>query len=98
MVALVLALTVGPAVEILPVAVGFPFWLLPGATAAVLFLRYDFLSALLAGVVSLTVVASLPLLFAQDSTLQAQGWIAMGIVVAPLALSIRTVGSGGRDP
>ncbi len=98
MVALVLALTMGPAVEILPIAVGFPFWLLPGATAAVLFLRYDFLSALLAGVVSFTAVTALPLLFAQDSTLQAQGWIAMGIVLAPMALSIRTVGSGGRDP
>jgi len=98
MVALVLALTMGPAVEILPIAVGFPFWLLPGATAAVLFLRYDFLSAVLAGVVSYAVVASLPLLFAQDSTLQAQGWIAMGIVVAPLALCIRAVGSQRWDP
>ena len=97
-VAVLLGITMGPPLETMPIALAFPLWILSGAVAVLLFMRYDFLCAVVASIVSIVAVAALPWLFAQDSTLQAQGWFAIALAVAPLVASVRFVGaSSGND-
>ena len=91
---LLLGLVVGPCIELLPLGTGFGLWVLAAVVPTVLYLRYGLLAALVAMIVSRTVPASLPLLLAQDSTIQAQGWIAIAVVSLPLVLSVASIGRG----
>lgn len=63
------------------------------AALAVLFLRYDFLTTLLAGVGSSMLLSSLPLLLADNPSLIFQGALPLVIVALPLLLSARYLGS-----
>jgi hypothetical protein len=64
------------------------------AVPIALFLAADLLSALLGGFVAATLFTVYPLLIAEDSTLQAHGWIAVGLLAVPLVASLRFLGSG----
>ncbi|NJL29751.1 MAG: PP2C family protein-serine/threonine phosphatase [Thermoanaerobaculia bacterium] len=60
---------------------------------AVLFLRYDFLTTLLAGMGSSMLLSSLPFLMAGSPALIFQGALPLAIVALPLVLSARYLGS-----
>ena len=96
-VAVLLATLLGSPLAVMPTALGFPLWALSGAVWVTLFLRYDLLTAVVAAVISTVSVASLPFLFAQDSTLQAQGWFALAMACAPLVASARYVGASSGN-
>lgn len=68
--------------------------LLNAGAVIVLFLATDLLTVLLAGFVSQALLAGYPLLAAADPELQAQGWLALAVAVAPLLASVRHLGSG----
>jgi Stage II sporulation protein E (SpoIIE) len=88
------------AVILTPPALVLPFgWLfvlsvLFIAVPILLFLLSDLLTALLAGLVSQVFFSVWPLLIADDSTLQVHGWIALGLLAAPLLPSFRFLGTG----
>lgn len=88
------------AVVLLPPELYLPFgWtfvagIVFAAFPVVLFLVADLLSAVLAGLVAQVVFLAYPFLRADDSTLQAHGWIALIPLALPLLLSLRSLGSG----
>ncbi|MFL6263840.1 MAG: PP2C family protein-serine/threonine phosphatase [Thermoanaerobaculia bacterium] len=59
-----------------------------------LFLGTDLLTVLIAGLVPHTLLTAWPLLMAGDSSLKIQGWIAVGVLAAPLLATLRYLGSG----
>ncbi|HVS63737.1 MAG TPA: PP2C family protein-serine/threonine phosphatase [Thermoanaerobaculia bacterium] len=91
-VALFGGLVMWPVIGLVPVGSGLPFWILAAAVPVVLFLRYDLLAALLAQLVAQVSLHALPLLYAGDAGLQAQGWIAVLGAATPLWLSLRWLG------
>jgi hypothetical protein len=64
------------------------------AVPVLLFLFSDLLTVLLASLVSQVLIQVWPLLSAGDSTLQVQGWIALGLLAVPLLPSLRFLTSG----
>jgi hypothetical protein len=88
------------AVILPPLAVAAPlgwtalFSLTTSAALVGVFLGTDLLTALLAGLVPHVLLRVWPLLTAADSSLQVQGWIAVGALAAPLLASLRYLGSG----
>jgi hypothetical protein len=58
-----------------------------------LFLATDLLTALLASAVSQALFTTWPYLTAADPSLQIQGWLALGLLAAPLLVSLRYLGS-----
>jgi hypothetical protein len=77
----------------LPLPWGFAIALLFGAAVLFLFLRYDFLTVLLAGALAPLLLAAFPLLVADSPRIAAHGWIAVAAALAPLLLSLRYLGS-----
>jgi hypothetical protein len=73
----------------LGLVVAFAFALLPVA----LFLVRDLLAALSAAMVAQVLLTAYPLLTAADPSLQANGWAALGVVLLPMLLSVRCLGS-----
>ena len=59
-----------------------------------LFLAFDLLTALLAGLVAQVLLAGYPLLTAADPELKFHGWMAVAAMAAPLLASLRHLGSG----
>jgi hypothetical protein len=94
LVCLLLALLLGPPVELLPLGFALPLWLFGLLVPTLLYLRFGLVTAMLCTVVSRVVPGALPLAQAQDSTLQAQGWLAISIVALPLVMTIAAVGAG----
>lgn len=82
-------------------APGMPVPVLPGLTVAfalaagvvAIFRGVDLLAAILAALVAPVAVGSFPLLVAADSSLEAHGWAALGILSLPLLASLRYLGS-----
>ncbi|HEX9944474.1 MAG TPA: PP2C family protein-serine/threonine phosphatase [Thermoanaerobaculia bacterium] len=91
---LVAAIVIPPAAMVLPMGWTFAIALVFAAALVVLFLSTDLLTVLLAGFVAQTLFAAYPLLTAADPTLQAHGWIALGLLALPLIVSLRFLGSG----
>ena len=95
-----LATAVVAAVVIPPLLVAAPLsWttavsLLTAAVLVGLFLGTDLLTVLIAGLVPHVLLTAWPLLSAADASLQIQGWIAIGVLAAPLLASLRYLGSG----
>jgi hypothetical protein len=83
-----------PAIVPFPLLKGFPIWLLGAAVPVLVFLTWDLLSALLAGLVGPMLISVLPLLAANDPWLQFQGCLPLFLVATPLLVSIRFLGSG----
>ncbi|HEY4589276.1 MAG TPA: hypothetical protein VII86_08600, partial [Thermoanaerobaculia bacterium] len=79
---------------VLPVGWTLLVGLLFAASLVVLFLSTDLLTALLASAVSQMLFTASPLLAATEPTLQIQGWLALGLLAAPLLASLRYLGSG----
>ncbi len=77
----------------LPLPWGFAAALLVGAAVLFLFLRYDFLTVLIAGLAAPLLLAAFPLLVAASPVIAAHGWIAVAVAIAPLLLSLRYLGS-----
>jgi stage II sporulation SpoE-like protein len=94
-VAVLVAAVVLPS-PVMAVPLGWTFALAAvlAVVAVVLFLFTDLLTVLLAGFVASTVFLVYPLLSAADSTVQAHGWIALGLLAVPLVASLRFLGSG----
>lgn len=90
---LVLLAVLQPPLLALPVTRGIPVLLWIAVVPVVLFLAYDLLTVLTAGVVFLGVLSAFPLLAAADASLQVQGWLALGVAAAPLLASLRSLGS-----
>jgi stage II sporulation SpoE-like protein len=92
--ALVIAV-VFPALPTLAVPMGWTLAVCFVLAAALtgLFVATDLLTVLLAGFVALTLFGSYPLLTAPSASLQLQGWIALGLLAAPLMASLRYLGS-----
>jgi hypothetical protein len=95
------ALTVLAAAVVLPpLALTIPLgWtailaLVLAAVLVALFLATDLLTVLIAGFVTQILFSVYPLLTAADATLQIQGWLAVGLLAAPLLASVRYLGSG----
>lgn len=85
-----------PAVVATPIGWGLLAVLVFGTVPVLLFLAYDFLTALLAGLVATVLIFGYPLLAAGDGALQANGWLALAAAAAPLLASLRALG-GGRE-
>jgi hypothetical protein len=83
-----------PVVLPLPLGRAWPVLLLLAVVPVALFLAYDLLTVLTAGVVVYLVIGCYPLLTADDAFLQVQGWLALAVAAAPLLASIRSLGSG----
>ncbi len=81
-----------PAV-VLPLGWTFLVAALFGAALVLLFVKTDLMTALLAGFVSLCLVAAWPLLTAASGALQLQGWLALGLLAVPLLGSLRYLAS-----
>ncbi len=77
-----------------PLSWTFLIALLFSAVLVGLFLATDLLTVLLAGFVTHTLFVAYPLLTAGDAGLQIQGWIALGLLAAPLLASVRYLGGG----
>jgi hypothetical protein len=96
----VLVTLLAAAVVLPPPAMAAPIgWTFVAAAAfaavpVVLFLATDLLTVLLAGFVAQAVFQVYPLVTAADSTVQAHGWLALGLLTVPLAASVRFLGSG----
>ncbi|HVR95579.1 MAG TPA: PP2C family protein-serine/threonine phosphatase [Thermoanaerobaculia bacterium] len=86
-------IAIPPPVLPLPLGHGLPVLLFMAAVPALLFLAYDLLTVLTAGVVFNVVLGSYPLLTAADPSLQFQGAFALALVAAPLLASVRYLGS-----
>lgn len=82
-----------PAVMIVPVRWGFLVALLATLGPVLVFLRADLLAALLAGLVSQTLLFTFPMLLADDAVLRAHGWLAVALAAAPLLVSLRSLRS-----
>lgn len=82
-----------------PLALAVPFgWTfaaaaVPCAVLVGLFVTTDLLTALLGGLVAQMLFLAYPLLAAQDTGLKLQGWLALGLLAAPLLASVRFLGS-----
>ncbi|HEX7182604.1 MAG TPA: PP2C family protein-serine/threonine phosphatase [Thermoanaerobaculia bacterium] len=83
-----------PVVVAVPIGWGLLAVLVFGAVPVLLFLFYDFLTALLAGLVAMVLIFGYPLLAAGDGSLQANGWLALAVAAVPLLVSLRALGSG----
>jgi len=96
----VLVTLLAAAVVVPPPALAAPIgWTFAAAAAfaavpVVLFLLTDLLTVLLAGFVAQAAFQVYPLVTATDSTVQAHGWLALGLLAVPLAASLRFLGSG----
>jgi len=77
----------------LPLAWGFGIAVLFAAALLLLFLRYDFLTVLLAGTGAPLLLTAFPLLVADSPRVAAHGWIALAVALAPLLLTLRYLGS-----
>jgi hypothetical protein len=77
----------------LPLSWGAVVALLFGAALVLLFVRYDFLAVLLAGLLAPLLLIAFPLLVAPSPAIAAHGWIAIVIALAPLLVSLRHLGS-----
>jgi DNA-binding transcriptional ArsR family regulator len=91
---LVAAVVLPPLAIALPVSWALAIAVTFAAALVLLFLATDLLTVLLAGIVGPTLFSVYPLLTAEDSTLQAHGWIAIGLLAIPLVASLRFLGSG----
>jgi len=93
--AILVAAVVSPAMALaLPVGWTFAVALVPAAVLVGLFLTTDLLTVILAAFVSHLLFAAWPLLTAANSSLQFQGWLALGLLTVPLVASVRYLGSG----
>ncbi|HWM92174.1 MAG TPA: PP2C family protein-serine/threonine phosphatase [Thermoanaerobaculia bacterium] len=88
------ALVIFPAASVVPVRWGFLVGLLAALGPVLVFLLSDLLAALVTGMVSQVLLLGYPLLLSDDASLQAHGWVAVAFSMAPLILSIRSLGSG----
>ena len=94
---IVLASVLGPTLDVLPLGLAFPLTLASWLVPTFLMMRFGLVTGLLCAIVSRVVPGVLPWLQAQDSTLQAQGWIAVAIVMLPLVLTLSSVIPRDRD-
>ncbi len=90
---LVAMIAILPPVLPLPLGRGLPVLLFIAAAPVVLFLAYDLLTVLTAGIVLYAVLGVYPLLTADDPSLQFQGALALALTAAPLIASFRYLGS-----
>jgi len=91
-VAVTAVLLLGPYLP-LPAAWGLLIALLFAAAVVFLFLRYDFLTVLIAATFAPLLWMVFPILTARSGAIAAQGWIALALVAAPLLASARYLGS-----
>ncbi|MEE8137639.1 MAG: PP2C family protein-serine/threonine phosphatase, partial [Thermoanaerobaculia bacterium] len=83
------ALLFFPCLIVYPLGWNLLFWLLPPAAYIVVFLRYGIYTSVLASLTAFVVKGALPLLGAQDTSLQFQASLALLILAAPLIVSAR---------
>jgi hypothetical protein len=83
-----------PLAVALPAGAGFPLWLVFAAVPVLVFVGFDLLAAIVAGLVARAVFESLPLLLAADPWLQFQGTLPLLLVATPLLLSLRWLQKG----
>ncbi|HYO15010.1 MAG TPA: PP2C family protein-serine/threonine phosphatase [Thermoanaerobaculia bacterium] len=82
-----------PPVTVLPTRWELAFGLIAAAIFVFLFLRYDLLTSLLAGLTSSVLWPAMPFLLAQDGFLRFQGILPLALLAAPLIVSLRYLGS-----
>ncbi len=78
---------------VLPMRISLPIWMASALFVVVVFLRYDLLASLLAGSVSNVVLSVVPLVLADSSRVQVQGWIPVLVWALPMLVSLRFVTS-----
>lgn len=79
-----------------PVLPGLLVAFVLAAGLVAIFRGVDLLAALLAAFVANVALTGYPLLVAQDSSLQAHGWTALGLLALPLLVSLRFLGSASE--
>lgn len=92
-VAVLTGLFLFPAYTLLPVTWGVAMAVAQAGALVALFLAYDLLTVLVASLTLQVGVGALPLVFAASPSFQVQGWLALGVVALPAALSVRHLGS-----
>lgn len=82
-------------VPALPPSLGWAYLtaLVLACAPVLLFLAYDLLVVLIAGLTAYVVLLGYPLLVAVNPSLRAQGWLALACIAAPLLASVRYLGS-----
>lgn len=83
-----------PSFSLMPLSWALVCWVFTSTLLVLLFLRYDFLTALLAG---LTLDVTLPALFlirSGNAGIEIQGWLVFLVVALPMLLSLRYLLSG----
>lgn len=78
----------------MPVSVGVPVWVISAAVPVLVFWASDLLTALLCGLTSGAILGSLPLLLADDVSMQLQGYIPLLVLALPLLASVRHLHRG----
>jgi serine phosphatase RsbU (regulator of sigma subunit) len=83
-----------PSIVVAPLGWGVLAALAFGIVPVLLFLFYDLLTALMAGLLAQTLLFVWPLLLARDSHLRFDGWLPLVLFALPLLASLRALGSG----
>ncbi len=91
---LVAGVVIRPLILTAPLSWTFALSCALSAVLVGLFLATDLLTVLLAGFVTHLLFVTYPLLTAANASLQIQGWLAVGLLAAPLLASLRYLGSG----
>lgn len=91
---LVAGCVIPPPALVVPLGWAFLVAVAFAAVPVLLFLFFDLLTVLTAGFVAQVLFAALPMVLANDTTVQVHGWIALGVLAVPLVASLRALGSG----
>ncbi|HKV07130.1 MAG TPA: PP2C family protein-serine/threonine phosphatase [Thermoanaerobaculia bacterium] len=91
---LVAGCVIPPPALVVPLGWAFLVAVAFAAVPVLLFLFFDLLTVLTAGFVAQVLFAALPMVLANDTTVEVHGWIALGLLAVPLAASLRALGSG----
>lgn len=91
---LVAGCVIPPPTVVVPLGWAFLIAVAFAAVPILLFLFFDLLTVLTAGFVAQVLFAALPMILANDTTVQVHGWIALGVLAIPLLASLRSLGSG----
>lgn len=83
-------------VSVYPFAVNLILWPLPPLVYIVLFLRYGVFTSILATLTASVVASVVPLLGAQNASIQTQASLALLVVALPLIVSAKSLVSGKR--
>lgn len=92
--ALVAAVVLFPSIAVMPIGWALGFWFLASLAQVFLFLRFDFLTALVASFTLDVMLPSLFLIHSSNTAIETQGWLVLAVAALPMLLSVRYLGSG----